>query len=155
MTMASSSPINPTAFTVVFPLFFLTLWCTVCLVLSRVGGWALLARRFRSDPRFPGKTWGWQSARMRSFCNYNHCLTFGSDPSGLYMSVMLLFRIGSPPLLIPWTEVTVWKRRKILFFRFVELRLGTEEQVPLLLREWLADSLRSVAGSSWPVEMVS
>jgi hypothetical protein len=153
--MQSSSPINPATFAVIFPRFFVTLWCTVCFLLSRVSGWARLARRFRSDSRFPGPAWGWQSARMAPLCNYNHCLTFGANASGLYMSIMLLFRIGSPPLLIPWPEVTVWRRRKILFFRFVELRLGSEEQVALLVRASLADSLQSAAGSSWPVEPVS
>jgi hypothetical protein len=153
--MQTSPPINPATAAVVFPIFFVILWCTICLVLSRASGWALLARRFRADSRFLGQTWGWQSARMRALSNYNHCLTIGSDVSGLYMSIMFLFRLGSPPLLIPWIEVTLWRRRKILFFRFVELRLGSEEQVPLLLRETLAESLQSAAGSAWPVEPVS
>jgi hypothetical protein len=153
--MQNSPAINPATAAVVFPIFFVTLWCTICFVLSRVSGWALLARRFRADSRFLGRSWGWQSARMRWLCNYNHCLTFGSEVSGLYMSIMFLFRLGSPPLLIPWTEVTVWRRRRILLFRFVELRLGSEEQVPLLLRANLADSLQSAAGSGWPVEPVS
>ncbi len=155
MVMASSSPINPATFAFVFPLFFVTVWCTICFVLSRVSGWALLARRFRTDSRFLGQTWGWQSARMRWGCNYNHCLTFGSDPSGLYMSIVFLLRIGSPPLLIPWAEVTVWRRRKILFFQFVELRLGSEEQVRLLVRAGLADYLKPGAGAGWPVEPIS
>src|SRR5260370_31987676 len=38
---------------------------------------------------------------------HNRCLSFGVDPSGLYLSIMFLFRIGSPSLLIPWPEVTV------------------------------------------------
>src|SRR6266852_4733190 len=92
---------------VIVPLFVLTVWCTALFVIGRVSGWALLANRFRTDSRFPGQIWTWQSARMRWGCNYNNCLTLGSDPSGLYLSIMLLFRIGSPSLLIPWPEVTV------------------------------------------------
>jgi len=153
--MQTSPPISPATALVVFPLFFVTLWCTVCFAISRISGWALLANRFRADFRRSERTCTWQSARMRWGCNYNRCLTFGADPSGLYLSIMFLFRIGSPSLLIPWPEVTVWKRRSFLFFRFVELRLGREEQVPLLIRERLAESLRSAAGSSWPVEPVS
>ncbi len=153
--MQTSPPISPASAIVIVPLFFVTIWCTVCFVLSRVSGWSLLANRFRTDSRFSGRIWGWQSARMRWGCNYNNCLTFGSDPSGLYLSIMFLFRLGSPSLLIPWPEVTVWSRRKFLFFRFVELRLGREEQVPLMMREKLADALRSAAGSGWPIEPVS
>lgn len=146
---------SASALLIIVPLFFVTIWCTICFVLSRVSGWSLLAKRFRADSRFPGRIWGWQSARMRWGCNYNNCLTFGSAPSGLYLSIMFLFRIGAPSLLIPWPEVTFWRRRKFLFFRFVELRLGREEQVPLMMRARLADALKSAAGSNWPVEPVS
>ena len=153
--MHTYSPLAIPAAVVIFALFFATVWCAALFVISRVSGWALLANRFRTDSPFPGKTWGWQSARLRWGSNYNNCLTVGSDPSGLYLSLMFIFRISSPPLLIPWPEVTVWRRRQFLFFRFVEFRLGREEQVPLLMREKLADSLRSAAGPSWPIEPVS
>ena len=153
--MQTSPPMSPATAIVIFPLFFVTLWCVVCFTLSRISGWALLANRFRADSRRPERTWAWQSARMRWGCNYNRCLNFGADPSGLYLSIMFLFRIGLPSLLIPWPEITVWKRRSFLFFRFVELRLGREEQVPLLIRERLAEFLRTAAGTNWPVEPVS
>jgi len=146
---------NPATAIAVVPLFIVALWTTVGFLISRISGWALLAERFRTDSRFPGPTWGWQSARMRWGCNYNNCLTIGSDPSGLYLSMMFLFRIGSPALLVPWPEVIVWRRRTVLFFQFVEFRLGREEQVPFMIRKKLADSLQSAAGSSWPVEPVA
>src|SRR5450432_817359 len=153
--MQTSLPlVIPTA-VVLFVLFFVTVWCAALIAVSRVSGWALLATRFRTDSPFPGQTWTWQSARLRWGCNYNNCITLGSDPSGLYLSMMFLFSMGSPPLLIPWSEVTIWRRRQILFFRFVELRLGREQQVPLVIREKLADSLRSAAGTRWPIEPVS
>jgi hypothetical protein len=153
--MHSSPPISSASAVILFLIFFVTLWCAIAFCVSRISGWALLAKRFRMDLTFPGQTWGWQSARMRWGCNYNHCLSFGADPSGLYLSIMFLFRVGAPPLLIPWPEVTVWRRRKVLFFRFVEFRLGREEQVPLMMRARLADSLQSAAGPNWPVEPIS
>jgi hypothetical protein len=153
--MQTSSPLVIATGIVVFVLFFVTVWCAALFVISRVSGWALLATRFRTDSPFPGQTWTWQSARLRWGCNYNNCLTFGSDPSGLYLSMMFIFSIGSPPLLIPWPEVTFLRRRQFLFFRFVEFRLGREQQVPLMIREKLAESVRGAAGASWPVEPVS
>jgi hypothetical protein len=155
MQASSPLPLAAPAAVVLFALFFVTVWCAALFAVSRVSGWALLANRFRTDSPFPGRTWTWQSARLRWGSNYNNCLTLGSDPSGLYLSMMFIFRIASPALLIPWTEVTVWRRRQFLFFRFVEFRLGREEQVPLVIREKLADSLRTAAGTSWPVEPVS
>jgi hypothetical protein len=153
--MQTPSPLLIATAVVLFALFFVTIWCAALFIISRVSGWALLATRFRADSPFPGQIWTWQSARLRWGCNYNNCITLGSDPSGLYMAMMFLFSMGSPPLLVPWSEVTVWRRRQVLFFRVVELRLGREQQVPLVMREKLADSLRSAAGTSWPIEQVS
>ncbi len=67
----------------------------------------MLARRFRANEPFYGETWGWQSARFRGWCSYNNCLTVGANQEGLYLAVMLPFRLFLPPLLIPWQEIEV------------------------------------------------
>ncbi len=92
---------------------------------------------------------------MRWGANYNNCLTIGVDTAGLYLSPLFFFRIGHPPLFIPWTEISLRGRRKILFIEFVELKLGREERIPFLIRASLAEQIRSAAGFSWPVEAVS
>lgn len=88
---------------------------------------------------------------MRWGANYNNCLTIGGDPAGLYLSPLFFFRIGHPPLFVPWTEISLRGRRKIMFIECVELRLGREEQIPFLIRAGLADQIRPAAASSWPV----
>jgi len=88
---------------------------------------------------------------MRWGANYKSCLTIGADSAGLYLSPLFFFRIGHPPLCIPWTEISFRGRRKILFIEFVELEFGREEQIPFLIRAGLADQIRSAAASSWPV----
>ena len=92
---------------------------------------------------------------MRWGANYKSCLTIGADPAGLHLSPLFFFRIGHPPLFIPWTEIVFRSRRKILFIEFVELELGREEQIPFMIRAGLADQIRPAAASSWPVEVVS
>src|ERR1700674_2780329 len=141
---------HPTAIAFIFPVFFVALWCTILFLISQASGWAALARRFGLTSTFTGQTWAWKRARMRWGTNYKNCLTIGCDPMGLYLSVMVLFRLFHPPLLLPWQEVSLRRHRKILFFKYVELSLGREEQIPLLIRENLADELRQAAGSSWP-----
>jgi len=150
----SHSDLNPAEFAVIFPIFFLALWCGIILLIGQIGGWAVLARRFRLTLPFAGQSWGWQSARMRWSCNYGGCLRVGADPTGLYLATFFLFRAGHPPLLVPWPEVTV-SRRKVLFFTYVELRLGREEQIPFVINQKLAERVRGAAGASWPVEPVS
>ena len=144
-----------TQFPVIFPVFFIALWCAISLLASRLTGWAALARRFSSTTPFTGQTWNWQSARMRWTTHYGSCLTVGADPSGLYLSVMFLFRMGHAPLFLPWHEVSVRRRWKVLGLRYVELRLGQEEQLPFQISGSLADRLKAAAGSGWPVEAAS
>lgn len=104
---------------------------------------------------FLGQTSSLQSARMRWGTNYGSCLTVGADAAGLYLAVMLIFRVGHPSLLFPWHEVSVRRRWKVVFFRYVELTLGREEQIPFRISGRLADRIQAAAGANWPVEAVT
>ena len=88
---------------------------------------------------------------MRWIAGYGNCLTVGASPDGFYLAISPLFRFRHPPLLIPWTEVEI-TRRKLLFFRYVRFGLGREVKIPLYLRERLAERIKHTARSSWPVE---
>jgi hypothetical protein len=136
---------------ILFPLFFVAIWLLVSVMISRVGGWATLATRFRFEGEFTGPRWNWQAAQMRYTVNYNGCLTLGCDETGLYLATMPLFRFKHPPLLIPWNEITA-SRKRILFMDFVRLSLGNDSQIPLTIRLSLAERLSNAAGAHWPIE---
>src|SRR5690348_17350056 len=91
-----------TALWFIFSLYFVTFWLAVCAIISFVGGWSALARRFRLRQPFVGSQWSGQSGHMRWIASYGNCLTLGCNPGGLHLSIMLLFRFRHPPLLIPW-----------------------------------------------------
>jgi hypothetical protein len=130
------------------------IWVVVLLVISRLGGWALLAEQYRCLEPFSGPCWNFQCGQFRWFASYNNCLTVGADPRGLFLRIFPLFRVAHPPLFIPWREISV-SRHKVLWIKQVQFRLGHELQVPLTIRDGLAQKLQSAAGSSWPVEPVS
>jgi hypothetical protein len=111
---------NPATSTTIFLAFFVAVWCTTGLLTGKLSGWAALARRFGSTLPFPDQRWRWKSARMRWGANYNNCLTIGADPTGLYLSPFFFFRIGHPPLFIPWAEISIRGRRKIMFIECVD-----------------------------------
>jgi hypothetical protein len=139
----------------IFLAFFAAFWCATSLLTGKMSGWAALGRRFSSTLPFPSQTWRWQSARMRWGANYKSCLTIGADPAGIYLSPLFFFRIGHPPLFIPWMEISNHGRRKILFIEVVDLELGREEHIPFMIRGRLADQIRSAAASGWPVQALS
>ena len=149
-TVPTHIAMNPAVPIFIFLVFFAALWYITSLLTAQLSGWAILGRRFSSALPFPGQTWRWQSARMRWAANYKGCLTIGADPAGIYLSPLFFFRVGHPPLFIPWMEIALRGRRKILLAEVVELELGREEPIPFMIRGRLADQIRSAAASSWP-----
>jgi hypothetical protein len=98
----------------VFPISFFGMWVAVCFLLASLGGWSRLARHYRSQSGFAGKKWRFKSGQFQPV-NYKHCLTIGSDEYGLYLAVHPLFRVGHPPLLIPWSDITTTESQGWLF----------------------------------------
>jgi hypothetical protein len=133
---------------------FLALWLLVSTIISYIGDWTTLAKRFRLQQPFAGTRWTGQSGQMRWIAGYGNCLTVGGCPEGLYLATMPLFMFRHPPLLIPWAEITVMQRR-ILVFRFVRFGLGRELDIPLYLRAKLAEKVRLSVGGRWPIEQVA
>jgi hypothetical protein len=143
---------HPLYFVPSFAAYFIALWAMVGFVIGQISGWAVLSRRFRDSAAFHSYQWRFESARMRTLWgNYHNVLKFGADETGLYMSVLLPFRVGHAPLFIPWAEIQVSSSIRGLLFKGRKLLLGRQESIPLLISVSLADKIKSAAGQAWPV----
>lgn len=131
-------------------------WLVIFTIISHASGWAALAGQYRSVETFTGRCWSFQSGHMRWMTGYNNCLKVGGDPRGLYLTISFpfVFIIGHPPLFIPWRDISYVSKR-ILWTRFVELRLGRDLNIPFRITQSLAEKLKVAAGSRWPVEAVA
>jgi hypothetical protein len=138
-----------------FFVFFAAMWVSVLYLIAMVSGWYELSKHFRFKGIFYGESFPFRSARMRFYVHFGNCLTVGADQSGLYLSVFPIFRIGHPPLLIPWSEVVVISGETGLIFKKRELRLGRQESIPLRISTSLVETLRQSAGEAWPLESVT
>lgn len=125
-----SDPIDPApgwliaAILIGFPLVFIPMWCGVCFLLSQIGGWRRLAERF-ADPSPPrGTLYSGQTGRV-GVTNYRSILTIHTSPAGLHLAVMKLFRVGHPPILIPWAEIRGAKRSRFLWLDNVAFEVGS------------------------------
>jgi len=96
----------PAWFWAFFPVFLVGMFGFVSWVLSAFGGWGRLAEAYPDDVPVEGITYRWQSAQFGS-ANYGNCLTITADPSRLRLSILFLFRVGHPPISIPWGDVRV------------------------------------------------
>jgi hypothetical protein len=98
-------------------------WVATSLALSWQSGWRALARRYRAAKQRCGTRFPMQSGRVGAV-NYRRCLTVGVSDAGLYLAVLFYLRIGHPPLLIPWSDLTVVAVRDRWYARDITLAAG-------------------------------
>ena len=67
------------------------------------------------------------------------------------LSQHVSFRFMHPPLLVPWSEIKV-RRKKGWVLDYVIFTMGHELAIPLRIRAKLAAKLMESAGRYWPVE---
>jgi len=97
-----------------FPVFFVVLWCAVTYLLAFMSGWRRLAAHYAADLPTGGYRFRFRSAKS-GLIRYNHCLNFAVGPRGLHLWLLPPFRLGSPPLLVPWADVSAALHRDFLF----------------------------------------
>lgn len=117
---------------VLIPLLFIGVWTAVCLLMSLLGGWHRLAKVYpgRSSPT--GKCFRMQSGSF-GWVNYGNCLCIHTSPDGIDLAIMLPFRIGHPPLFIPWEAVENARVKSFLWVRAVHFDVGSPRIAKLSL----------------------
>jgi hypothetical protein len=126
------------------PIVFLVLWCTTIALTAVLTGWHALSRRFTANSAPCGDTrtagpW-FSTVYMRYWCHYSSVIRITAAQDALYLSVLFPFSPGHAPLRIPWNEIRFARTRRF-FLNFVELTLGSEEQIPFRIRERTAREL--------------
>ena len=140
---AITNDLSP-CFLFLFPVFVVSVWALVSILVSLVGGWQSLARRFgaQAEPYGETRTAGpfFYGVQMRSRIGYGNVIRITAAEDALYLSVLFLFRIGHPPLRIPWNEIQ-FGNDKFLWRHYIVLTLGNEEKIPMRISERMADKL--------------
>jgi hypothetical protein len=104
----------------------------------------MLSRRFSSSsvPSGQIKTAGPYGfiVYLRYWAQYANMIRTIAADDALYLSVILAFRPGHPPLRIPWNEITAATVRR-LWRNYIVLYLGREERVPMRIPARMARKL--------------
>lgn len=146
-----SEPNSTSWFPLFFPLFFIAGWLLVSYFLSALGGWQSLVKHYAASAPFRGRYFRFRSAQFGGYVNYGGCLTIGSGTEGLYLAVLPLFRVGHPPLLIPWSDVSARKART-WFFEAVEIDFTKVPGFSVRLTHRLAEELFRESGAQVMVQ---
>jgi hypothetical protein len=122
----------------------------VCLSLalsSHMSGWYSLAKHYRFHGHFEGKTWHCRGATFRSVTNYWPTLVIGANADGLYLAQLWPYSVfGHPPLLVPWRDIQVAKRRWF-YLGATALLVGRGTPVRISLSKHIVATLNSIAGT--------
>lgn len=130
----------------VFPIFFVGMWLAVCGVLAWMGGWSRMAGKYRARLKPAGKSF-WMLSGSVGWVSYNNCLIARVCEEGLYLAVWPIFRFGHPPLLIPWSELHDPKGKRLLFWRFVDVSVGSPAVAKLRLPQKVFDAAGEMLGT--------
>ena len=114
---------SPPYFAVAFPFLFVGMWCLVSLVISAAGGWRRLAGRFPARGEACDRRLYLRSGHV-GLSHYRGCLTIGTSAAGFRLSVLFPFRLGHPPLFIPWTQVYPVRLQRISWLESVVCEVG-------------------------------
>ena len=129
---AGPAPLSPVIFLIIVP-FMLYMWFAVLTVMSLVGSWFWLARKFRAPQNYKPQ----QIARAQTgnvgVVSMNNVLNVGAAPEGLYLSLFRLFAFMQPPLLIPWSEIVAARQKKFLFHDQLWLTVGQPKLATIVL----------------------
>jgi hypothetical protein len=112
--MTEETPTLPVWFWPALPVLFVGFWCGVTYLLGILSGWRRLAAHYAAAMPAAGLRFRFRSAKS-GVIRYNHCLNFAIAPNGLHIWLLAPFRLGSPPLLVPWTDISARPVRELLF----------------------------------------
>lgn len=125
--------------------FFVVLWMSIALLLSRVGGWSKLAQRYRAQQAAPARCEALPVAFVESARYRGGALAAAICPEGLYLAVSPLFSPGHPPLLLPWSAILDVSAARA--FRGVRLyQLATDSGISIMLPAAVVEKARPYLG---------
>ena len=147
----ASLPESPLLIALLAVAGFAAIWAAISSLIAAVSGWRRLGQAYPLTTPFNGQRWRFRSARMRWMTNYNGCLTIGANVRGLHLGVLCVFRIGHPPVFVPWSEVqmTVHQAR---VFRYLDFTFARAPGVVVGVDERLARNILQAGRRSPPAE---
>ncbi len=83
-----------------------------------------------------------QSARM-GLVNYSSCLTVYVSKDGLYLSVWPMFRLGHPPLFLPWSAIQKPTLKKVLWVEMASFEVGVPRLASVTLSKKVLEAAKA------------
>ena len=116
-------------FSFIFPIF----WYIMTYFTADLSGWMRLSKTYTTTKDPPPMAF-YTSGKIGPI-TYSNILKLGAYSEGLWLSVMPGFRINSPVMIIPWSDIQVRPYKSMWFFSMVELMVNGV-RIKLLKSKW-------------------
>ncbi len=120
-------------------------WFAGMYLMSKLGGWAKLATKFRTEELADGDIHRFCSGSV-GMSNYGGCFTIRVMDSGLHISASLFglpILLWHPPILIPWSEFHSTTKKSFLFWSSTTTYVGMPVVAHMTLPGWVAEYILS------------
>lgn len=128
--------------------YFLICWFAVLWIIAQISGWKTLVEHYAlGEHNTDDVSWqGWKYGHFNNAIWYKGCLWIGMSPTGLFLKTGpdLLFRVGHPPLFIPWKQLTVgephrflWRQMQRIHMEGINFPISLPEAVVQQFATWM------------------
>ncbi len=131
---------------------FVVMWIFISFLLSVTGGWSSLSDFYPDNKEFCGQKWGFQSIKVGAI-NYSTCVNLGANFDSLFLSVLPFFRVGHPPLNIPFKDLHGTEVKKFTF-HYVDLTFSKSD-TNIRISKKQADRIIQASNNTWSYEKIS
>lgn len=109
---------------IVFPIFFTALWVGITLAMSYIGGWGRVGKQHAAPGMPPQGRMLRHVTGMFGMTRYKNVLTVITTEDGLFIENRKVFRVGHPPLFIPFSAIFNARKQTLFFWEFVAFEIG-------------------------------
>ena len=124
---------------VIWPIFFIALWSGVVLLMSLLGGWRRLARRYRTTERPSGGRSVPYVTGMVGMSRYKRLLNVTTNERGMFVEIRWIFRMGHPTLFIPWADIRNAHKINLFYWEFIAFDIGNPKVASMRLPSQVFD----------------
>ncbi len=127
-------------------------WVALSFLCFQSTGWGKISIYYKYNGQSILQKKYFQFSRFRWLMPYTYYLTIGASTEGLYLASWVPFFFCYPPLFIPWTDISVGRKKMMLFGTFgLQMLEFKFEKVPLVSFTTFAgleDFLKQAAGNN-------
>ena len=117
----------------IWPIFFIALWSAIVMLMSMIGGWRRLARRYATTERPAGGRSIPRVTGMVGMSRYKHMLNVTTNERGMFLEIRRIFRMGHPTLFIPWSEIRSAHKITLFYWQFIAFDVGNPKVASMRL----------------------